>query len=126
MMELFSEENIWIFGMVLNIFGSVMVNFGTNLMKSSHNISESKTTDRRDSMLTAGHIWAIGMSIFVVGSLVNFASFAFAAQSLLAALGTVQFISNVFFAKFILNEILTLRIILATLLIMFGLVIAIF
>ena len=35
----------------------------------------------------------------VAGSLVNFASFGFAPQSLLASLGSVQFISNVIFGK---------------------------
>ena len=65
------------------------------------------------------------MTVFVIGSLVNFVSFAFAAQSLLAALGTVQFISNVFFAKFVLKQVITLRMVLATTTICAGLVLAI-
>lgn len=50
-------------------------------------------------------IWYVGTFFFVSGSLLNFVSFSFAAQSLLAALGSAQFISNVFFGRFILGEV---------------------
>ena len=139
---LFRDENLWIFGMLLNIAGSVTVNFGTNLMKSAHNIvnkQESnaaasggihtavpqKKHDEETEGCTTEFIWNMGMFAFVFGSIVNFASFAFAAQSLLACLGTVQFVSNVFFAKFVLKETLTPRIIFATTVIISGLTVAI-
>ena len=133
------KDRMWLFGMSLNIFGSVMVNFGTNLMKSAHNLFEadeeeeeednnnttSSSTKKHTSVFNSKNIWALGLTIFCVGCLVNFASFAFAAQSLLAALGTVQFVSNVFFAKFVLGEILTVRIVIATMIIVGGLLMAI-
>lgn len=126
--EYFLGVPLWIFGMSLNILGSIMVNFGTNLMKSAHNI----VRDQKSSSITspAGErysvqIWRVGMAVFVIGSLVNFASFAFAAQSLLAALGTVQFVSNVIFAKCVLKEQLSVRIIIATTIIVFGLTVSI-
>jgi magnesium transporter len=124
-------DKLWLLGMFMNISGSIMVNFGTNLMKSAHNIALEDSKDDTDEsegetkLFSSANLWKIGMSIFVIGSLVNFASFAFAAQSLLAALGTVQFISNVFFAKFILKEELTPRIMIATAIIIFGLTLAI-
>jgi magnesium transporter len=62
----------------------------------------------------------IGTAIFVVGALISFLSFAFAAQSLLAALESTQFVSNVFCAKYIHNEVITRRILLATLAIVIG------
>lgn len=43
--------------------------------------------------------WYCGAVLLVVGSLVNFASFGFAPQSLLASLGSVQFVSNIVFGK---------------------------
>ena len=64
--------------------------------------------------------WLLGTTIFVFGSLVVFISFGFAAQSLLAALESVQFVSNVFFSKYIHGEVITRRIILATAAIVFG------
>lgn len=44
-------------------------------------------------------LWYTGAILLVVGSLVNFASFGFAPQSLLASLGSVQFVSNIVFGK---------------------------
>lgn len=49
-------------------------------------------------------IWLLGLVLFLVGNVLNFASFAFAAQSLLAALAVVQLVSNVVFARVINGE----------------------
>ncbi|CAN0194380.1 unnamed protein product, partial [Ectocarpus fasciculatus] len=65
-------------------------------------------------------LWYLGAVLLVAGSLVNFASFGFAPQSLLASLGSVQFISNVVFGKVILREMVTRRIILGTATIILG------
>ncbi|CAN0307719.1 unnamed protein product, partial [Ectocarpus sp. 12 AP-2014] len=65
-------------------------------------------------------LWYLGAVLLVTGSLVNFASFGFAPQSLLASLGSVQFISNVVFGKVILREMVTRRIILGTATIILG------
>lgn len=129
------SDNLWLFGMSLNILGSVMVNFGTNLMKSAHNIVQTPHVKQPmpdsdpvvldENNRSSLRIWRIGMVIFISGSFINFSSFAFAAQSLLAALGTVQFVSNVVFAKCVLKEQLTMRIFIATGIIIFGLVTAI-
>lgn len=67
-----------------------------------------------------GTWWLVGTVIFVFGALVVFLSFGFAAQSLLAALESVQFVSNVFFAKYIHGELITTRIVWSTLSIVFG------
>mmetsp|Transcript_35132 Transcript_35132/g.110601 ORF Transcript_35132/g.110601 Transcript_35132/m.110601 type:complete len:342 (+) Transcript_35132:439-1464(+) len=58
--------------------------------------------------------WFIGTSIFICGSLLLFASFGFAPQSVLAALEAVQFITNIFFGKFVLGEAITKRMVLGT------------
>lgn len=59
-------------------------------------------------------IWLLGFVFFTGGNALNFVSFGFAAQSLLAALGAVQFVSNVIFARFLLKEPMTWRVIGAT------------
>eukprot|EP01018_Ginkgo_biloba_P017851 Gb_23568 [translate_table: standard] len=64
--------------------------------------------------------WRLGLFIFALGNCLNFISFGYAAQSLLAALGSVQFISNVAFAYFVLKEKVTGRVLLATAFIVFG------
>lgn len=64
--------------------------------------------------------WQAGIGLFAGGNVLNFVSFGFAAQSLLAALGSVQFVSNVVFARLVLKEAVTWRVICATALIVTG------
>ena len=64
--------------------------------------------------------WLVGTIIFVLGSLFTFAAFGFAAQSLLASLESVQFISNVIFAKTVHKHVITRRMLVSTLSILCG------
>lgn len=48
--------------------------------------------------------WQIGATLFSLGNVANFISFGYAAQSLLAAIGCIQFVSNVLFASWVLKE----------------------
>ncbi|GMI04960.1 hypothetical protein TrRE_jg4548, partial [Triparma retinervis] len=62
----------------------------------------------------------VGAFLFMIGGVLNFVSFSYAAQSLLASLGSVQFVSNVVFGKFVLGEKVFCRTWLATLVICMG------
>ena len=62
----------------------------------------------------------IGTTSFIIGNLLIFAAFGFAAQSLLASLESVQFISNVFFARYLHKEIITRRLVISTSAIIVG------
>ncbi|GER46833.1 hypothetical protein STAS_23871 [Striga asiatica] len=66
------------------------------------------------------HTWRIGILFFVFGNCLNFISFGYAAQSLLAALGSVQFVSNIAFAFFVLNKTVTVKVLVATAFIVLG------
>ena len=54
--------------------------------------------------------WAIGLSIFIFGSLVNFLAFAFAPATVLVALEAVQYVSNVAFNRFVNGATIACRI----------------
>mmetsp|Transcript_38578 Transcript_38578/g.50845 ORF Transcript_38578/g.50845 Transcript_38578/m.50845 type:complete len:480 (+) Transcript_38578:216-1655(+) len=131
-------------GVLLNISGSVTLNLGTNVMKLGHNIRQNASLASADD-LNRGYddsvhsissiaseklgprpkVWYVGMALFVIGSLVTFSSFGFAPQSLLAALGSCQFISNCIFGSLILKEKLTRKTIIGTCVILAGNVIVI-
>nr|KAJ0189748.1 hypothetical protein LSAT_V11C800445610 [Lactuca sativa] len=51
--------------------------------------------------------WRIGILFFAFGNALNFISFGYAAQSLLAALGSIQFVSNIAFSYFVLQKTVT-------------------
>lgn len=105
----------WYVGAAINLVGSICINLGTNVMKLGFNKREllDMPEDQKPSIRRFRE-WQIGMVIFIVGNVLNFASFSFAAQSLLAALGSIQFVSNVFFAYFMLKEKVTWLTIIAT------------
>ncbi len=111
----------WIVGVVLNLVGSVTVNAGTNLLKLSLKIKEEGYLCRFRYAQTR----CVGGVLFVLGSLTNFVSFGLAAQSLLASLGGVQFVANCVFGKFILDETVTTRHLIASLILVAGVVIAV-
>lgn len=103
----------------------MLINLGTNVVKMGHNQDEE--TERlggaqgpRGCLLRSG-----GWTLFVLGSMMNFVSFSFAAQSLLAALGAVQFVANAVFARYCLREAVSRRTILATGGIIFGILMVI-
>ncbi|MED6165184.1 hypothetical protein PIB30_097218 [Stylosanthes scabra] len=99
----------WIVGAFINLFGSIAINFGTNLLKLGHNEREKHSIIGGDG--TSGklplkpiihfQIWRVGIS-------------------LLAALGSVQFVSNIAFAYFVLNKLVTVRVLVATAFIVLG------
>ncbi|XP_071706915.1 probable magnesium transporter NIPA8 [Rutidosis leptorrhynchoides] len=117
----------WVIGAFINLFGSIAINFGTNLLKLGHDERE------RHAVLGEGingktilrpvisfQSWRIGILFFAFGNSLNFISFGYAAQSLLAALGSVQFVSNIVFAYFVLNKTVTVKVLVATMFIVLG------
>lgn len=115
-------------GAFINLFGSIAINFGTNLLKLGHNERERCSaldgdgTDGKIPLKPIFHFqtWRVGISFFIVGNCLNFISFGYAAQSLLAALGSIQFLSNIAFAYFVLHKMVTVKVLVATAFIILG------
>nr|GMC91735.1 probable magnesium transporter NIPA8 isoform X1 [Ipomoea batatas] len=118
----------WVIGAIINLFGSIAINFGTNLLKLGHDEKEkysmldTEGTNGKVAMkpIIYSQTWRIGIIFFAVGNCLNFISFGYAAQSLLAALGSVQFVSNIAFAYFVLNKTVTVKVMIATTFIVLG------
>ncbi|GFQ01134.1 probable magnesium transporter nipa8 [Phtheirospermum japonicum] len=118
----------WVIGAFINLFGSVAINFGTNLLKlglderEKQYIAVSDGTNGKALLkpIIYFQTWRIGVLFFVLGNCLNFISFGYAAQSLLAALGSVQFVSNIAFAYFVLNKTVTVKVLVATAFIVLG------
>lgn len=70
-------------------------------------------------------IWIFGTVIFVTGTILNFYSYAFAAQSLLASLESVQFVTNLLFSSCMLGAKVTRQVILGTVLTVLGTILAV-
>ncbi|XP_042456595.1 probable magnesium transporter NIPA8 [Zingiber officinale] len=118
----------WVIGAFINIIGSIAINFGTNLLKLGHDQRERYSilsNDGPNSKLNAKSIihfqmWRFGILLFAFGNCLNFISFAYAAQSLLAALGSIQFVSNIGFSYFVLRKTVSVKVLVATTFIVLG------
>jgi hypothetical protein len=121
-------------GIFLGALGSVSINTGNNLqslgmaqleIKANEEAAEeemeavkndaSKNVILDEEIITPPEeidscqspVWVIGTVIFVTGSLLNFAAFAFAPQSILASLEGIQFVTNVAFGRLVLGSHIT-------------------
>jgi hypothetical protein len=65
-------------------------------------------------------LFYLGTAMFLCGSILTFVAFGFAAQSLLASLEGVQFVSNVVFAKVMRNTTITYNVIAGSVMIVLG------
>ncbi|KAL5700532.1 hypothetical protein ACHQM5_025961 [Ranunculus cassubicifolius] len=118
----------WVIGAIINLVGSIAINFGTNLLKLGHterernSLLENDGNNGKTALKPIIHFqtWRIGILFFAFGNCLNFISFGYAAQSLLAALGSVQFVSNIAFAYFVLNKTVTVKVLVATAFIVVG------
>lgn len=83
--------------------------------------NHSSTTTAAPVVQKSHTVWRhFGTFIFIFGALFTFAAFGFAAQSLLASLESIQFVSNVLFAKYVHKETITWRMVISTISIVVG------
>lgn len=150
-----NSNNNWVIGVVLGVSASIMINAGNNMqslgLKNLKGREEGKPTNRKRGETrffkptgtvapeTIPHssadvysdkpykskIWILGTAIFVIGTMLNFYSYAFAAQSLLASLESVQFVTNLLFGSCMLGSKVTRQMIAGTLLTVVGTILAV-
>jgi len=150
-----NSNNNWVIGVVLGVSASIMINAGNNMqslgLKNLKGREEGKPANRKkrgtryfkpagtvapetipDSSADVcsdkpykSKIWILGTAIFVIGTILNFYSYAFAAQSLLASLESVQFVTNLLFGSCMLGSKVTRQMIAGTLLTVVGTILAV-
>ena len=96
------ETSTLILGVTLGLLGSICINTGNNIQALGlHQLELAEHARRRAAGEPdpPGHVlvepskskvWVFGTVVFVSGSLLNFASYPFAAQSVLACLEAIQ------------------------------------
>jgi len=110
-------------GITLGACGSISINTGNNLQ--SLGMHQQQESGKDDSSFWSSTTWVVGTLVFVLGALLNFASFGFAPQSTLASLEAIQFVTNLFFGKWLLGKVITQKMKLGTALTVTGTVLAV-
>jgi len=110
---------LWYVGVIVSILGSVASNFGVNTQKFSM-IRELRLGHERSYVKQP--IWVLGLLLVIMGAIADFAALGFAAQSLITPVGGFTMVANLFFASMWLGEVITRRDLIATGLIIIGIV----
>ena len=114
-----------VLAIIVHVVGSVGINTGQNLQAMG--LQRLAEEDRQTcSKLVRSKLWAIGCSLFITSSIVNFLALTLAPASILVPLEAVQFICNVAFGKFVRKLIIPWRMYGGVGLMCFGVFLAVF
>ena len=104
----------WYIGLIIASFSIIIKVLGTNLQKLSH-----RNENRNGKYCTNIH-WVSGITLSTVGSVVDMGALALAPQSMIASLGGLTLIINIYVAKILLGETMRKIQYLTTFIIMLG------
>ena len=116
-----SSKYSWLIAVVLAIIAAALSNFGLNLQKLAWNKKEKNPEQKKKFK----YYWVLGFIGIVAGSVCDFGALAFGAQSVVAPLGSLTLVANIFFAQAMHGEQVTKRDILVTAFIIFGCVLSV-
>ena len=94
-------------GVVMGCVGSISINIGNNLQAKGH--AEAQAHAAGTAAAPKTNLFVLGTAVFVLASIIQFVAFAFAPASVVAPLESLQFVSNVAFAKYVNNQVVTRR-----------------
>eukprot|EP00823_Brevimastigomonas_motovehiculus_P006273 TRINITY_DN513_c0_g1_i1.p1 TRINITY_DN513_c0_g1~~TRINITY_DN513_c0_g1_i1.p1 ORF type:complete len:1038 (+),score=406.69 TRINITY_DN513_c0_g1_i1:116-3229(+) len=118
----------WVWGVTLSFGGCTMSNVGINVQKLSHTRKQqlvNEGNEKGNQSVYRSPLWILGFLLAVVGSICDLVSFGFADMSLLAPLGAMTLVVNMVVAPCFLNEKLTRRDIVNTIVILAGTILSI-
>ena len=142
----------WIIGVCLAAVSSVISNLGLNFQKLTHVRLQQKAEaellleQQKEKTVTKSRfvtrfnkykhkdktepyakqpLWILGFGLVWLGSILDFAALGFAAQTIIAPLGSLTLVTNTFFAPYINGEKTTRRDMYSTLVIVAGSVVAV-
>jgi hypothetical protein len=84
-------------GVLMGVAGSVGINIGQNIQA----MSMQKLDEKGLARPWTSRGWRIGMWLFIIFSIINFAALAFAPASILTPIESIQFVTNVAFNRIV-------------------------
>lgn len=118
------ESHAWMVGVALAVGAAGFTNVGINLQKLSHRKREEATllTEKRYSRT----LWIVGIFLMILGAIADFIALGLAAQSIVAPLGSLTLVFNVYVARWMHGEVITPSGIKGTFIILFGVLLSVF
>ena len=92
----------------MGVVGSIGINIGQNFQAEA--IQRIPEEHRKEcSRLWSSPLWLLGQVIFATFSLINFAALALAPASVLTPLESIQFVTNIFYNRFVNKAVVSTR-----------------
>ena len=113
-----SVTSFWV-GVMSAIIGSMILAVGMNVQRLAHMRMEERG-DTKNFLFD--RTWQLGITIFVVGNFGDAVALAFAPQSVVTPLGSFSLVANLFAAKFLLKEELSMQVGIGSAIIIAGVV----
>ena len=107
-------------GVLLSICASISSNMGVNMQKFS--MTKEAAGRGEDRAYICQPLWGIGLVLVIAGSIGDLVALGYAAQSLAVPVGALTMVFNVLFAHFWLGEDLSRKDMMATFMVMSGVV----
>jgi hypothetical protein len=142
------QDYEWLIGVGLVVVSCAVSNLGLNIQKLFHirqaNLQKQQSLNQLETELVHGlksdevhpvaekkkkqkgddycrqPLWICGFSLVLIGSLLDFAALGFAAQTVIAPLGSLTLVTNVWFAPYFNGEQATRKDMIATAFIVIG------
>ena len=119
-----SMSSNWVIGCILSLVGSTLSNLGVNTQKLSMMRNAQKPEEEQVGYCKQP-LWFLGFLGVIAGAVGDVAALSFAAQSIVAPMGSMTLVANIFFAYFWLKETLTKMDLLGTGLVISGAVLSV-
>lgn len=102
-----ASADFWI-GVISSLAGSVILNLGLNIQKLAF-VRNAKVSPDQRKPVYKNCLWIIGFFIFAIGNAGDAVGLTFTAQSIITPIGAIALVSNLFFARILIGELIDLK-----------------
>lgn len=108
-------------GVLMGVAGSLGINVGQNMQ--ANGIEQLAEVQRVRPQVS--RLWRVGLGVFALFAVINFAALALAPASILTPMESIQFVSNIAWNRFVNRRKISSRMLLGVLLTMVGTVLSV-
>ena len=119
-----ASNDLWYVGVILYLIGTISMAGGINIQKLSLNLNEKKAPEQRRTNCLQP-LWVFGILLYTASGILMSLALGFSSQTMVAPLMSMVLISNIIFAHFLLGERITVRDLIATVVIAISIIVVV-
>jgi len=122
------EEKRWELGVALAVLSALFTNVGINMQKLAHRLLVKRIDlgpKEQGLCYCQSYVWLAGIGVMIIGAISDFVALGLAPQTIVAPVGALTLVSNMFVARWMHGEIISASGMMATFLILSGVVLSV-